>query len=90
MIIKWSQDYETILIQNKKQKSTLKINKQSFIDGIFEMNPSKNEVTGDFIITGSSNNSYRSGWDLIWGNKKNEETKIEVPPELLDENGDEE
>jgi hypothetical protein len=54
------------------------------------VNPSKNEVTGDFIITGSSNNSYRSGWDLIWGNKKNEEKKIEIPPELLDENEDEE
>lgn len=36
------------------------------------MNPSKNDITGDFIISGTSTNSYRSGWDLIWGNKKQE------------------
>ena len=45
------------------------------------MNPSKNDVTGDFIITGASTKAYASGWDLIWGNKKDateEEKSSEV------------
>jgi hypothetical protein len=54
------------------------------------VNPSKNDVTGDFIITGSSNNSYRSGWDLIWGNKKSTESaEVETPVDQLKEEGKE-
>lgn len=29
----------------------------------------KNDVTGDALVTKNSNNSYRSGWDRIFGNK---------------------
>lgn len=35
---------------------------------------SQNDVTGDHIITKASNETYRSGWDRIFG-KKSEPTK---------------
>lgn len=41
------------------------------------MNPTKNDVTGDFIITGASSENYRTGWDRIFGKK--EELEVEVP-----------
>ena len=30
---------------------------------------SKNDITGDEIRSGASSESYRSGWDRIWGDK---------------------
>ncbi len=30
---------------------------------------SKNDITGDEIMSGASSESYRSGWDRIWGDK---------------------
>ena len=38
------------------------------------MSPTKNDITGDFLITGAASDAYRDGWERIFGNKK----KIEV------------
>ena len=38
---------------------------------------SVNDITGNKLITKVSNDAYRSGWDLIFGNKSN---KIEDLP----------
>jgi hypothetical protein len=39
-----------------------------------ELRPSssQNDITGDHIITKVSNETYRSGWDRIFGKKKEE------------------
>ncbi len=33
------------------------------------MNPSRNDVTGDPLVSKSPTNSYRDGWERIFGNK---------------------
>lgn len=33
------------------------------------MNPTKNDITGDFLITGAASEKYREGWDRIFGKK---------------------
>jgi len=35
----------------------------------------KNDVTGDRLITKASSNAYRDNWDKIFGNKYNDERK---------------
>jgi hypothetical protein len=40
------------------------------------MNPTKNDITGDFLITGASTDKYREGWDRIFG-KKTEVTEVQ-------------
>jgi hypothetical protein len=49
------------------------------------MKPSRNEHTGDFLITGANSDAYKSGWDLIWGSKKKVE---EVQPAEVDKEVD--
>lgn len=34
------------------------------------MNPTKNDITGDFLITGAASDKYREGWDRIFGKKE--------------------
>jgi hypothetical protein len=34
------------------------------------MSPTKNDITGDFLITGAASDAYRDGWERIFGNKK--------------------
>ena len=41
-------------------------------------NTARNDTTGDLIMTGPSNASYRDGWDLIYGKKKEAS-----PPQLV-------
>lgn len=31
---------------------------------------SKNEITGDNLVSKPTNPSYENGWDLIWGKRK--------------------
>jgi hypothetical protein len=33
------------------------------------MNPTRNPVTGDFMITGHATDAYKDGWERIFGNK---------------------
>jgi hypothetical protein len=39
------------------------------------MKPSRNDITGDFMLTGATTDAYRDGWDRIFGSKKKEEPK---------------
>lgn len=39
------------------------------------MNPSRNDITGDPLMSKSPTNSYRDGWDRIFGNKAETEHK---------------
>jgi capsular polysaccharide biosynthesis protein len=48
------------------------------------MNPTRNPVTGDFMITGHATDAYKDGWERIFGNKNkveevNLEPKVETP-----------
>jgi hypothetical protein len=43
------------------------------------MKPTRNPVTGDFLITGAASDSYRDGWDRIFGKKKPEPTPAPEP-----------
>jgi hypothetical protein len=36
-------------------------------------NGNYNEITGNGLVTKAATDAYRSGYDLIWGNKKKEE-----------------
>lgn len=42
------------------------------------MNPTRNPVTGDFMITGHATDAYKDGWERIFGNKG-----IKADPEPL-------
>ncbi len=37
---------------------------------------SKNDITGDDIKTDAPSDKFRSGWDLLWGSKKQWEVKM--------------
>jgi len=39
---------------------------------------SKNDITGDSIITKNTTDKYRDGWDRIFGKKKSEEALEEM------------
>ncbi len=41
------------------------------------MNPTRNPVTGDFMITGHATDAYKDGWERIFGNKGS--VSIDVP-----------
>ena len=41
------------------------------------MNPTRNPVTGDFMISSPASDSYRDGWDRIFGNKEKTEVKTD-------------
>ena len=46
------------------------------------MKPSKNEHTGDFLVTGASSDAYRTGWDMIFGKREvafTEKLVINIP-----------
>ena len=49
------------------------------------MNPTKNDITGDFLITGAASDKYREGWDRIFGKKKElpQEPEAEVADKEL-------
>jgi hypothetical protein len=34
------------------------------------MKPTRNDITGDFIISSASSDAYRDGWERIFGKKK--------------------
>lgn len=53
------------------------------------MKPSRNDVTGDFIITSASNFAYRTGWDLIFGKKEKEVPVLPTEPDTSEEPKDE-
>lgn len=42
------------------------------MDKELQPSSSQNDITGDHIITGVSNEAYRSGYDRIFGKKKDE------------------
>ena len=46
------------------------------------MNPSKNDITGDFIISGASTNSFRDGWERTFGKK---ETQVQTDEKSAEE-----
>ena len=48
------------------------------------MGTATNPITGDLIKTKGSNDSYRDGWERIFGNKK-KESSAEVPAETKPE-----
>jgi len=43
------------------------------------LTPSSNQnpITGDHMITKASNETYRNGWDRIWGNPKEDPPSTE-------------
>lgn len=41
----------------------------------------RNDITGDALITRAANENYRNNYDLIFGKKKPEPKKDEVKPE---------
>lgn len=43
----------------------------------------KNEITGDALVTKPASDAYRDGWDRIFGKKK--EVEAEVVPEFIPE-----
>ena len=47
---------------------------------------STNDITGDKLITKSASDSYRDGWDRIFGKKKNEKTTSEKNEQIEDSN----
>jgi len=38
---------------------------------------SRNDITGDNLVSKPSNEKFDTGWELIWGNKEKEEDPIE-------------
>lgn len=48
------------------------------------MTPAKNDITGDSLTTKAASNSYRDGWDRIFGNitlhPECTEQPVESPP----------
>jgi hypothetical protein len=48
------------------------------------MSPSKNDITGDFILTGAASDNYRDGWERIFGKKKVIESTPEPTQEQLE------
>ena len=48
------------------------------------MKPTRNDITGDFLVTGAASDAYRDGWERIFGKKKTEEPKpepeVKTPP----------
>lgn len=47
---------------------------------------STNDITGDKLITKSASDSYRDGWDRIFGKKKNEKTTSKKKEQNEDSN----
>jgi hypothetical protein len=45
----------------------------------------RNDITGDALVSKSSTDAYRDGWDRIFGNKGKKETIQEVIPEVTPE-----
>ena len=43
----------------------------------------KNDVTGDLLVTKGSTDAYRSGWDRIFGNKKTEQNAVKITEKVI-------
>lgn len=44
---------------------------------------SKNDITGDYIISKQTNDNYRNGWDKIFNKDNNKENIEEIQKEKL-------
>lgn len=50
--------------------------------------PSRNDITGDTLISKSATEAYRDGWDRIFGNKARKPEDLEKKEEVKKEKKD--